>query len=214
MSRKYMPVSWIAALLDAVLLSGCATQSPSSPEKIREALALSQEQSVQEYIIGATDVVNVSVWRNQDLSVSVPVRPDGKISVPLIGDVQASGESPEQLADSVERRLASYIREPQVSVVVTSMGSHEFTDRVRVTGAVGQPTSTPHRDGMTVLDIVLGSGGLTPFASGNNAMLYRSLNGEVVAIPVRLDDILERGDISTNYALRPGDILTIPERNF
>lgn len=214
MSRKYMPVSWIAALLAAVLLSGCATQSPSSPEKIREALALSQEQSVQEYIIGATDVVNVSVWRNQDLSVSVPVRPDGKISVPLIGDVQASGESPEQLADSVERRLASYIREPQVSVVVTSMGSHEFTDRVRVTGAVGQPTSTPHRDGMTVLDIVLGSGGLTPFASGNNAMLYRSLNGEVVAIPVRLDDILERGDISTNYALRPGDILTIPERNF
>ena len=209
-----MPVSWIAALLAAVLLSGCATQSPSSPEKIREALALSQEQSVQEYIIGATDVVNVSVWRNQDLSVSVPVRPDGKISVPLIGDVQASGETPEHLADSVERRLASYIREPQVSVVVTSMGSHEFTDRVRVTGAVGQPTSTPHRDGMTVLDIVLGSGGLTPFASGNNAMLYRSLNGEVVAIPVRLDDILERGDISTNYALRPGDILTIPERNF
>ena len=214
MSRKYMPVSWFAVLLVAVLLGGCATQSPSSPEKIREALALSQEQSVQEYIIGATDVVNVSVWRNQDLSVSVPVRPDGKISVPLIGDVQASGETPEQLADSVEQRLASYIREPQVSVVVTSMGSHEFTDRVRVTGAVGQPTSTPHRDGMTVLDIVLGSGGLTPFASGNNAMLYRSLNGEVVAIPVRLDDILERGDISTNYALRPGDILTIPERNF
>ena len=214
MSRKYMPVSCFIALLSAVVLSGCATQSPSSPEKIREALALSQEQSVQEYIIGATDVVNVSVWRNQDLSVSVPVRPDGKISVPLIGDVQASGETPEQLADSVEQRLASYIREPQVSVVVTSMGSHEFTDRVRVTGAVGQPTSTPHRDGMTVLDIVLGSGGLTPFASGNNAMLYRSLNGEVVAIPVRLDDILERGDISTNYALRPGDILTIPERNF
>lgn len=214
MSRKYMPVSWFIALLVSALISGCATQSPSSPEKIREALALSQEQSVQEYIIGATDVVNVSVWRNQDLSVSVPVRPDGKISVPLIGDVQASGETPEQLADSVEQRLASYIREPQVSVVVTSMGSHEFTDRVRVTGAVGQPTSTPHRDGMTVLDIVLGSGGLTPFASGNNAMLYRSLNGEVVAIPVRLDDILERGDISTNYALRPGDILTIPERNF
>lgn len=209
-----MPVSWFAALLAAVLLSGCATQSPSSPEKIREALALSQEQSVQEYIIGATDVVSVSVWRNQDLSVSVPVRPDGKISVPLIGDVQASGETPEQLADSVEQRLASYIREPQVSVVVTSMGSHEFTDRVRVTGAVGQPTSTPHRDGMTVLDIVLGSGGLTPFALGNSAMLYRSLNGEVVAIPVRLDDILERGDIATNYPLRPGDILTIPERNF
>lgn len=214
MSRKCIPVSWFATLLTALLLGGCASQSPSSPEKVREALALSDEQSVQEYIIGVTDVVKVSVWRNEDLSVSVPVRPDGKISVPLIGDVQASGQAPEQLADSVEERLASYIREPQVSVVVTSMGSHEFTDRVRVTGAVGQPTSTPYRDGMTVLDIVLSSEGLTPFASGNDAMLYRSLEREVVAIPVRMDDILERGDISTNYTLRPGDILTIPERNF
>jgi polysaccharide export outer membrane protein len=214
MPRKYIPPRSLTIALAVVLISGCASQSPSSPEKIREALSLSDQERVPEYVIGATDVVRVSVWRNQDLSVSVPVRPDGKISVPLIGDVQASGQTPENLADTIEQRLGSYIREPQVSVVVTSMGSHEFVDRVRVTGAVAQPTSTPHRDGMTVLDIVLSSGGLSPFASGNKAMLYRSMNGEVVAIPVRLDDILERGDIATNYSLRPGDILTIPERNF
>jgi polysaccharide export outer membrane protein len=165
-------------------------------------------------VIGATDGIRVSVWRNPDLSVSVPVRPDGKISVPLVGDVQASGRTPEQLADAIENELGSYIREPQVSIVITSMGSHEFTDRVRVTGAVGQPTSVPHRDGMTVLDMVLGAGGLSPFAAANNAMLYRPLEDEVVAIPVKLKDILERGDISTNFQLRPGDILTVPERSF
>lgn len=214
MSRKYLPAKGFIALLITVLVAGCASQSPSSPEKIRQALETSQTETAKEYIIGATDVVRVSVWRNNDLSVTVPVRPDGKISVPLIGDVQASGKAPQVLAKDIERELQSYIREPQVSIVVTSMGSHEFTDRVRVTGAVGQPTSTPHRDGMTVLDMVLGAGGLSPFASGNKAMLYRPLKGEVVAIPVRLDDILERGDISTNYELRPGDILTIPERSF
>lgn len=214
MSRKYLPLTGIIALLISVVLAGCARQSPSSPEKIKQALSLAETQSEEIYVIGATDGIRVSVWRNQDLSISVPVRPDGKISVPLIGDVQASGRTPEQLADNIEERLASYIREPQVSVVVTSMGSHEFTDRVRVTGAVGQPTSIPHRDGMTVLDMVLGAGGLSPFAAGDNAMLYRPLGEEVVAIPVRLNDILERGVISTNYQLRPGDILTIPERSF
>lgn len=214
MSRKYLPLTGITALLISVFLAGCASQSPSSPEKIQQALALAETQSEEIYVIGATDGIRVSVWRNQDLSISVPVRPDGKISVPLVGDVQASGRTPEQLADDIEERLSSYIREPQVSIVVTSMGSHEFTDRVRVTGAVENPTSTPHRDGMTVLDMVLGAGGLSPFAAGNNAMLYRPLGEEVVAIPVRLNDILERGVISTNYQLRPGDILTIPERSF
>ncbi|MDI9245593.1 XrtA/PEP-CTERM system exopolysaccharide export protein [Marinobacter sp. CHS3-4] len=214
MSRKFAPLKGLSLMLVSALIVGCASQSPSSPEKIQRALALDTSSSEETYVIGATDEVRVSVWRNQDLSAAVPVRPDGKISVPLVGDVQASGRTPEQLADSIEQSLASYIREPQVSIVVTSMGSHEFTDRVRVTGAVEQPMSSPHRDGMTVLDMVLGAGGLSPFASGNNAMLYRPLDQEVVAIPVNLNDILERGDIKTNYTLRPGDILTIPERNF
>ncbi|MEC7727121.1 MAG: XrtA/PEP-CTERM system exopolysaccharide export protein [Pseudomonadota bacterium] len=185
----------------------------SSPEQIQRALAVDTTNSVEEYILGATDVVRVSVWRNEDLSTSVPIRPDGKISVPLVGDIQASGRTPVALAEDIENRLSSYIREPQVSIVVTSMGSHEYTERVRVTGAVKQPTSVPHRAGMTVLDMVLTSGGVTPFAAPNNSVLYRVVEDEVVAIPVYLDDILTRGNISTNYKMRPGDILTVPERN-
>ncbi|MEX0604286.1 MAG: XrtA/PEP-CTERM system exopolysaccharide export protein [Marinobacter sp.] len=197
-----------------ILLAGCAANPSSSPERIQAALNASSGGDTPPYILGATDVVTVSVWRNPDLSTSVPVRPDGKISVPLIGDVQASGRAPQELAKSIEVDLSSFIREPQVSVVVTSMGSHEFTDRVRVTGAVASPVSLPHRDGMTVLDLLLNAGGANEFAALNNAMLYRTFQGEIVAIPVRLDDILSRGIIKTNYRMRPGDILTIPERNF
>ena len=212
MSSKYSLKGLLMSLAAVTLIAGCAGPGTSSPEKIQKALAVDTTNSVDQYILGATDVVRVSVWRNDDLSISVPIRPDGKISVPLAGDVQASGLAPEELARDIELRLESYIREPQVSVVVTSMGSHEFSDRVRVTGAVQQPTSVPHRAGMTVLDMVLNSGGLSPFASANNSVLYRMVDGEVVAIPIKLDEILTRGDISTNYRLRPGDILTVPER--
>lgn len=200
--------------LAILLLAGCASTTASSPEKIQQALQLEGGDQGAAYILGITDVVSVSVWRNQDLSISVPVRPDGMISVPLIGDVKAAGVSPESLAQSIEAELAEYIREPQVSVIVTSMGSNEFKDRVRVTGAVSQPMSVPYRDGMTVLDMLLSAGGATPFASLNNSMLYRTMNGEVVAIPVRLDDVLTKGDIETNYSLLPGDILAVPERSF
>ncbi|MDX1551905.1 MAG: polysaccharide biosynthesis/export family protein [Marinobacter sp.] len=212
MSSKYSLKGLLLSLTAVTLIAGCAGPGTSSPEKIQKALAVDTTNSVDQYILGATDVVRVSVWRNEDLSISVPIRPDGKISVPLAGDVQASGLAPEELARDIELRLESYIREPQVSVVVTNMGSHEFSDRVRVTGAVQNPTSVPHRSGMTVLDMVLNSGGLSPFAAANNSVLYRTIDGEVVAIPIKLDEILTRGDISTNYKLRPGDILTVPER--
>lgn len=214
MSRKYLTQGLIVSLLAVALFSGCAGPSASSPEKIQRALTVETRDSVDQYILGATDVVQVSVWRNEDLSIAVPVRPDGKISVPLVGDVQASGRTPEELATNIKASLAEYIREPQVSVVVTSMGSHEFTDRVRVTGAVRQPISVPHRSGMTVLDVFLSAGGANEFASLNDAMLYRKLDGEVVAIPVNVDDILSKGEVTTNYSMRPGDILTIPERRF
>ena len=213
MSRKYLTRGLFVSLLAVVFVTGCAGPSASSPEKIQQALAIETRDSVDQYILGPTDVVQVSVWRNEDLSIAVPVRPDGKISVPLVGDVQASGRAPEELAASIRSSLAEYVREPQVSVVVTSMGSHEFTDRVRVTGAVRQPISIPHRSGMTVLDIFLSAGGANEFASLNNSMLYRQTQGEVVAIPIRLDDILSKGMVETNYSMRPGDILTIPERS-
>lgn len=214
MSSKSLLQGLALSLLAVAFASGCAGPGASSPEKIERALAVDTVNSVDQYILGATDVVRVSVWRNEDLSISVPIRPDGKISVPLVGDIQASGRAPEELADSIEVSLSEYIREPQVSVVVTSMGSHEFTDRVRVTGAVRQPTSVAHRSGMTVLDMFLSAGGANEFAALNKAMLYRKLEGEVVAIPIRLDDILNKGRIETNHAMRPGDILSVPERNF
>ncbi|MTI98591.1 MAG: sugar ABC transporter substrate-binding protein [Marinobacter adhaerens] len=214
MSWKYLLKGLATSLAAVVMVSGCATQTASSPEKIQRALALDTRDSVDQYILGATDVVRVSVWRNDDISISVPVRPDGKISVPLVGDVQASGRTPEQLAGAIRASLSEYIREPQVSIVVTSMGSHEFTDRVRVTGAVRQPVSIPHRSGMTVLDIFLNAGGANEFAALNNAMLYRKVDGEVVAIPIMLDDILNKGRVQTNYPMRPGDILSVPERSF
>ncbi|WP_322003424.1 XrtA/PEP-CTERM system exopolysaccharide export protein [Marinobacter alexandrii] len=214
MSRTHFPTGLIIFAMVAAVLTGCATPTSSSPEKIQRALAIDVRDSVDQYILGATDVVRVSVWRNQDISISVPVRPDGKISVPLVGDVRASGRTPEQLATAIRDSLSQYIREPQVSVVVTSMGSHEFTDRVRVTGAVRQPVSIPHRSGMTVLDMFLSAGGANEFAALNNTMLYRKFEGEVVAIPIMLDDILNKGRIRTNYPMRPGDILSVPERNF
>ncbi|MGQ7274700.1 XrtA/PEP-CTERM system exopolysaccharide export protein [Marinobacter sp. V034] len=199
--------------LVSLIFSGCASNPASSPDKIQQALS-KQTQEADEYILGPTDVVQVSVWRNPDLSVAVPIRPDGRISVPLVGDVQASGRTPEDLSSSIESRLAEFIREPQVSIVVTGMNSHEFTDRVRITGAVQAPMSVPFRAGMTVMDVVLSAGGATPFASMEDAMLYRPMGDEVVAIPVNLEDILKRGDIKTNYRLQPGDIMTVPERNF
>ena len=214
MSFKQSSLGYGLVVGALVLLAGCAGQPVSSPEEIQKALAAGPDAMPEDYVLGPTDVVTVSVWRNQDLSLSVPVRPDGKISVPLVCDVVASGRTPEQLAASVRTSLTEFIREPQVSVVVTSMGSNEFTNRVRVTGAVRQSISTPHRQGMTVLDIFLSAGGANEFAALNDARLHREMNGKVVSIPVRLNDILTEGDIDTNYIIRPGDILAIPERSF
>lgn len=203
----------ITGLLSLVLLflSGCTSISPSEEARIRAALN-SDVRDGSSYIIGPTDVLRISVWRNQDLSVQVPVRPDGKISAPLVGDLMASGKTPEELAEDITEELAVYIKEPEVTVIVSSMGSNEFISRVRVTGAVRSPISVPYRQGMTVMDMVLSAGGPTEFADLDDAMLYRKHEGSVVAIPVNLGAILTEGDIRTNYTMRPGDILTVPER--
>lgn len=203
----------LLAVAAMIWLSGCAGPEVSSQQEIQAALN-STPPSLKHYILGPSDVVEVSVWRNQDLSVTVPVRPDGDISVPLVGDVQAAGITPEALASHIQDKLNTYIRNPKVSVIVTQMGSHEYTERVRVTGAVKSPMSAPYRQGMTVLDMVLGAGGLNDFAAPNKAVLYRKMGDKVVAIPVHLNDILHKGEVQTNYKLHPGDILTIPERDF
>jgi len=143
------------------------------------------------------------------------VRPDGKISTPLVGDVIAQGKTPMQLAEDIKEKLSVYIRDPQVTIVMTGLNSSEYVSRVRVTGAVGSPITIPHRKGMTVLDLILVSGGPSIYASANKTKLYRPIKGgSIKTLKVRLDDILKKGKLETNYAILPGDILTVPERLF
>lgn len=168
----------------------------------------------ENYQIGVGDTLAVNVWRNTDLSVTVPVRPDGKVSVPLVGDVQAAGTTTEGLAQKLTAELANYVRTPQVTVIVQRAASAEFLSRVRITGAVRKPLSVAYRDGMTVMDLVLEGGGLSPFASGNNSKLYRTTKTGTKAYPIYLEDILERGDLRSNYRLSPSDTIAVPETRF
>lgn len=176
----------------------------------------SEPGSSGSYRIGVDDVVKISVWRNPELSVEVPVRPDGFVSAPLIGDVQAGGLTATEVAANIESKLEQYIRQPKVSVILTDLVSHQFLSRVRVTGAVNQPISLPYRQGMTVLDLVLEAGGLSDFAVPARARLYRkeAESGEVSSLKVRLDKIIKKGELGTNVELKAGDVLTIPERRF
>jgi polysaccharide biosynthesis/export protein len=196
----FLLAAWVSASL------GFAAEPASTP---------SAPMAIDAYHIGVDDMVQVSVWHNPDLSVTVPVRPDGRISVPLIGDVSAGGRTPEEVAADVKQKLSTYLRDPQVAVILTELRSHEYLSRVRVTGAVHQPVSIPYRQGMTVLDAVLAAGGTTEFASGDKTELYRRDSaGAVKPYDVRLDKIMKKGELSTNIAVQPGDIITVPERSF
>jgi polysaccharide export outer membrane protein len=196
-----------------VLVSSCA----SSPDAA--GVAGKDDNRFASYVegdyrIGIDDRVQVTVWRNPELTVTVPVRPDGKISVPLIGDVQAGGNTPTQVAAIIKDKLSAYIRDPNVAVIVTELRSHEFLSRVRVTGAVRTPRSMPYRPGMTVLDAVLEAGGINDFASPNHTKLYRAEKAKTEIIAIDLGDILNNGKLETNFQLKPGDVVTIPERLF
>lgn len=171
-------------------------------------------QAVDVYRIGVDDILRVSVWQNPDLNVEVPVRPDGNISVPLAGDVAAGGRTPQEVAESIREKLSSYLRDPNVTVILTELRSHEYLARVRVTGAVRSPVSVPYRQGMTVLDAVLEAGGPNEFAAADRTLLHRKADGGSRAYPVHLDRILKRGELATNHAVQPGDVITVPERTF
>lgn len=173
-----------------------------------------QKFSVPEYKIGTADQLYINVWKNPDLSLSMLVRPDGKISVPLVGDINAVGLPAEELATKISKHLSKFIRKPEVTVIVTSPVSAEFFTRVRITGAVQSPQSTPYRAGMTVLDLLLQAGSLTPFSDGDGAILYRKTADGTKRYSVKLDSIIKQGDISTNYELRASDILIVPESFF
>lgn len=196
-----------------VLVSGCAT-SPDAGEGKEKDVNRFASYVEGDYRIGVDDRLQITVWRNPELTVTVPVRPDGKISVPLIGDVQAGGNTPTQVAAIIKDKLSAYIREPNVAVILTELRSHEFLSRIRVTGAVRAPRSMPYRQGMTVLDAVLEAGGVNDFASPNRTKLYRKEKTKTEIIDIDLNDILKKGKLVTNVELRPGDIVTVPERLF
>jgi polysaccharide export outer membrane protein len=196
----------------ALIVAGCASvdEIPESAAGVAQPIATIDG----DYRIGVDDRVQVTVWRNPELSVTAPVRPDGKLSVPIIGDVQAGGRTPSEVAETIKKRLSEYIRDPNVAVILTELRSHEFLTRVRVTGAVRTPRSMPHRQGMTVLDAVLEAGGVNDFASANRARLYRKVKDKTEVFEVGLGDILNKGRLETNFLLKPGDVITVPERLF
>lgn len=199
---------WIMFLTAAVLLGGCASKPSTVKKPVMPAIM------DQEYQVGVGDQLAVQVWKSPELSVNVPVRPDGKISVPLIGDVMAAGETTSDISRNLSQGFNEYVRNAQVTVIVLDPASGEYLRRVRVTGAVKGPLSLPHQQGMTVLDLVLESGGLTEYANGNKARLYRKVGDKAEVYPILLDDILEKGQLETNYTLAPADIVTVPERAF
>lgn len=200
----------LLAALFSLVLAACATTQGSTDAPVFNPDA----QAMTEYHIGVDDLLEVSVWNNPDLSVKVPVRPDGRITVPLIGDVVAGGKTPDQVSADIKERLKSFIRDPQVAVIVTELRSHEYLLRVRVTGAVRNPVSIPYHQGMTVLDAVLAAGGITEFAAPDRTELYRKTKSTTSSYAVRLGQILQDGKLGTNYPVQPGDVITVPQRSF
>jgi polysaccharide biosynthesis/export protein len=172
------------------------------------ASALSPDEEAS-YVIGPGDQIQVFVWRNPELSTTVPVRPDGKISTPLVNDLVAVGKTPAELSLDIEKALGEYIRSPQVSVIL--LQARSVYSEVRVVGEVQKPQAVPYRSGMTVLDVVLAVGGLNPFAAGNRSKIIRKEGGKDVEIGVKLEDLLNDGDMSQNVAVKPGDVLVVPQ---
>lgn len=200
--------SLVLVLISAVMAACSSVTAPVLPPDLQDGVI------ADEYRIGVTDQLEVSVWRNADLSVGVPVRPDGKISVPLVGDVTAAGRTTEELGEDIAKQMSNYIRNPEVTVIVVSPNSAAYLQRVRITGAVKSPQSLIYQQGMTVLDVVLQAGGVTDFGIANSALLYRQTDEGLKKYPVKIDDILTKGQLETNYRLAPSDILTVPERIF
>lgn len=195
--------SFLIVLAAALLHGGAMAQGDAAAEAV----------AADEYLIGPGDVLQVFVWGQPELSVTVPVRPDGRVSTPLIDDLTAVGKTPTQLGAEMEQVLSEYIRSPEVNVIPqTFVGT--FERQVRVLGQAVEPKSVPYRDRMTLLDVMLEVGGLSDFAAGNRARVVRVVDGESEEIRVRLADLLRRGKVKENMPMQPGDIVIIPEAIF
>lgn len=196
-------------LLIAALLVGCGTMPSQDISKEPPPYTFRYGN----YVIGVGDSIQVDVWRSPELTRSLRVRPDGFITMPLMGDIKADGRRPEELADVISQGLQSVIKSPEVTVTVSGASSIEYLYRVRVMGEVGQPTSLPFTQGITVMDLVLAAGGVTPFGAGDRAILSRLTTEGYKDYLVDVDAILNQGDTATNYLLQPTDVLTIPEKD-
>jgi polysaccharide biosynthesis/export protein len=205
--RKLQSPTWLRLLVSALIPLTALAQAPapaSPPAGAGGAAA--------DYIIGPGDTLDVTVYRNPDLSRTIPVRPDGKISTPLVEDMVAVGKTSSGLARDIEKALSEYVRSPQVNVIVTQAVS--ASSKVEIVGQVKQPQAIPYRAGLTVLDALLVSGGLSEFAAGNRATLKRTVNGKVQEIKIKLDRLLNKGDTSQNLPLQAGDIIFVPQSRF
>jgi polysaccharide export outer membrane protein len=200
----HLVLSVILGLVAALSIAGCSTPYPPAP---REATTAEYN-----YVIGPLDTVNIIVWRNPELSMSVPVRPDGKVTTPLVDDLDALGKTPTALARDIEKALGKYIRDPVVTVIVTNFVG-PASEQIRVIGEATKPQILAYRKYMTLLDVMIAVGGLTDFADGNRANIFRVGDGGKL-YSVRLQDLVKRGDITANVDMRPGDILIIPQSYF
>lgn len=188
----------------SLILGGCARY----PELTAKEIVPSHD-----YLIGPGDNVNITVWRNPEVSMTVPVRPDGKITTPLVEDLPASGKTSSQLARDIEKALAKYIQDPIVTVIVTGFVG-PYSEQIRVIGQAAKPQALPYRDNMTLIDVLIAVGGLTTFADGNAASIIRRVNGKQQQFKVLLNNLINDGDMSANVFMRPGDVLIIPESFF
>lgn len=189
-------------------LWGCASHNlPSYDSADAEVMGRGADG---DYIIGPGDSLEIFVWRNEEISVNVPVRPDGKISTPLVEGMQAAGKTPNQLARDIEAALVKYVKSPVVTVIVKEFVGI-FGEQIRVVGQAAEPRALPYREDITLLDVMIEVGGLTEFAAGNRAKIIRRVDGEQLEIKVRIEDLIQDGDISANMLMHPGDVLIIPE---
>lgn len=190
-------------------LAGCSGLGTLPTAKVTGA----KDAVVNEYRIGSDDNLQIFVWRNPELSTSVPVRPDGRITIPLIEDLPATGKTPTELARDVEKKLATYIQDPIVTVIVRGFVG-PFQDRIRIVGEASQPQALPYRSTMTLLDVMISVGGITDFAAGNRATVTRTVSGSQKTFRILLDDLLRDGDMSANVKIQPGDVIVVPEAWF
>lgn len=204
MNRVWIIAAGILAM--TLQLVGCGTKYPPASTAVTEA-------TPREYLIGPGDSLNIMVWRNPELSMQVPVRPDGKITTPLVEDLQASGQTTSALAREIEKRIAKYIQSPVVTVIVTGFVG-PYSQQIRVIGEAAKPQSLSYRENMTLLDVMIAVGGITDFAAGNKATILRNVGGKKVQLGVRLHALLKDGDVAANVPMRAGDVLIIPQSFF